>query len=61
MATAKKSFGGGPGEGQISDETAGSMFSVELEPPKIITLDDLEGEISKGSSALERALEEHAS
>ncbi|RKX67356.1 MAG: hypothetical protein DRP42_00730 [Tenericutes bacterium] len=60
MANTKKNFGGGEEDG-VSNEMAGNMFSVELEVPKIISLDELQGDVSASTSVLDRAIEEHAS
>jgi hypothetical protein len=50
--------GGGRGEEEeIPGTAAAGMFSVTVESPKIVTLDDLEGEIAQNQTALERAIE----
>jgi hypothetical protein len=52
-------FGGGGGDDDVPLEAAAGMFSVIIEEPRIFTLDDLDGEISKTKTALDRAMEEH--
>lgn len=41
-------------------DVAENMFSVVIEKPRIITLDDLQGEVSQNKTALDRAMEENA-
>ena len=60
------SRGGGGGFGDDDSappprEGAASMFSVVVEPPDIVTLDDLEGEIGRTKSAIDQAMEDQAS
>lgn len=57
--------GGSKGRGGFGDEVeaqpiSSNMFSVVVEEPRIVTLDDLEGEIAKNKTALDRAIEERA-
>jgi len=50
--------GGGRGEDdEIPGTAAAGMFSVVVESPRVVTLDDLEGEIAQNQTALERAME----
>ncbi len=52
--------GGDEGEGPPREAVA-SMFSVTVEPPNVVTLDELEGEIGRTKTALDQAREDQAS
>jgi len=51
---------GGDGEEEFPRRGVEGMFSVVVESPKIVSLDDLDGELSKTKSAIDRAIEDTA-